>query len=500
MKSTNALILAIDQSTTTTKSILIDQDGKIVGAHSVPHRQYYPRDGFVEHDALELYNNTLQAIREIIAKNGVSPKRICVLSITNQRETTIIWDKDSGNPICRAPVWQCLRSKAICEDLSRKGYDKLIKEKTGYLLVPSPPAGKIKWILDNVDGARDAANSGQLLFGTVDSWLLWKLTGGTIQATDYSNASRSALFNIHTLKWDEELLDLFHIPQGLMPEVRFSDGIFGYTNAEGIFDKKIPIAGLMGDSHAALFGQNCYKEGMIKATYGTGSSIMMNIGEKPLDSSAGLVTSIGWGMKDHIAYVFEGNANFTGATMRWLIEDLGLIAGIENIEAAAASVDSSDGVYFVPAFAGLGAPYWDNDARAAISGISLRTKKANIVRAALESIAYQVKDLVDLMHDQAKINAEELRVDGGPTKNELLMQFQSDIINVPIVIQEIEDISALGSAFMAGIALGLWADKEELQAVFREKKRYHPTMAGARAEELYRGWREAVRRVLSTGG
>ncbi len=483
----------------TTKSIIVDQNGILLGAHSLPHKQYYPQDGFVEHDPLELYANTLRVIREVIDKCDVGPESIRALAITNQRETAIIWDRKTGAPICRAIVWQCMRSKSICEELSKRGYDRLIKNKTGYLLVPSPPAGKIRWALENIDGAKDSAKQGNLLFGTVDTWLLWKLTGGSVHATDYSNASRTTLFNINTLEWDQELLELFQIPKKMMPEVMHSDEVFGYTNAEGIFGQKKPIAGLMGDSHAALFGQACYEKGMLKATYGTGSSIMMNIGEKPLESRDGLVTSIGWAMRDQIVYVYEGNANYTGVAIKWLIEDFGLFSDMCAFEKTSLSVESNGGVYFVPAFAGLGAPYWDNDARAAILGIGMGTRKAHIARAALESIAYQTKDLIDLMLKQGQMKAQELRVDGAPTRNDFLMQFQADLVDAPVVRQRIEDISALGSAYMAGLAVGVWTNREELRGMFREKTRYERKMALSAADELYRGWKNAVRRTLTAG-
>lgn len=372
-------ILAIDQSTSGTKAILFDQNGDLIKRTTVDHTQYYPQEGWVEHDPEEIYTNTQKAIRQVVREAGVNDNEIASLAISNQRETIVVWDKTTGSPIYPAIVWQCSRAAGICRVLEEKGYGTMVKEKTGLVLSPYFSAAKIKWILDHVEGAREKAEADQLLFGTMDSWLVWNLTGGKVHATDYSNASRTQLFNIMDLQWDEELLRLFTIPQSMAPEVKYSDDIFGYAGDAAGFTLDIPISGVMGDSHAALFGQHCFESGMAKATYGTGSSVMMHIGSQNRVSENGLVTSLAWGMKEQVEYVFEGNINCTGATIKWLVDELGLIPDSHSAGSIAASVPDNGGVYMVPAFTGLGAPYWVNSAKASIWGMTLRTKKAHIV-------------------------------------------------------------------------------------------------------------------------
>ena len=490
-------VLAVDQSTSATKAILFDKKGEIIDRFDKEHRQFYPEKGFVEHDAEEIYKNTLELIEILIKKNNITTQDIAAIGISNQRETALVWDKNTGKPVAKAAVWQCQRGSKICEEMSKLGFAELVRQKTGLVLSPYFSASKIKWLLDNVEGVRERAEKGELLFGTIDSWLLFKLTGGKVHATDYSNASRTQLFNINNLKWDEELLKLFTIPAQMAPEVKYSNEVFGYTTCDGLFDKPVPIAGLMGDSHAALFGQNCFEKGMAKATYGTGSSIMMNIGKKAVFSKKGLVTSLAWGINGSVDYVLEGNINCSGATIKWLVDDLELIEDSKSSGKIAGTVQNNGGVYVVPAFVGLGAPYWDSHAKAAIIGISRDSKKAHIVRAAEESIAYQVKDIIDLMLEESALNLKELRVDGGPTNDSFLMQFQTDMLSVPVVCGNIEELSALGTAFAAGLAVGFWGSIEEIGKLRKVRETYNSVMCESTRNLLYEGWKQAVARVLT---
>lgn len=493
----NEFILTIDQGTSATKAILFDLNGKINKRFNTVHQQYYPNPGWVEHDPIEIYEKTLEAIVGVLKEAQVTQEQIKCISISNQRETALVWDKLTGKPIHNAVVWQCQRASEICNTMSHLGQDQVVKDKSGLVLSPYFSAAKVKWLLDNIPGAREKAEKDQLLFGTIDTWLIWNLTGKKAHVTDYSNASRTQLFNISTLQWDEELLALFTIPKSMLPEILFSDEIFGATAINTVFQSEIPIAGVLGDSHAALFGQNCFDKGMAKTTYGTGSSIMMNIGKAPLKSMKGLVTSVGWGTKrDGIEYVFEGNINCTGATIKWLIDDLELIPDANCVEEIAKSIEGTEGVYFVPAFVGLSAPYWNSDARATITGMSRGTKKAHIVRAAVESIAYQIKDVITLMEEESGILLKELRVDGGPTRNSFLMQFQADILNRKVVRNEIEELSAIGTAYMAGIAVGVWKDEEEIIKLREKDVVFTPEMEKDKVELLYLGWKEAIKRTL----
>jgi len=492
----NKYILAIDQGTSATKAMLFNRKGLIVHRCNRAHQQFYPNPGWIEHDPEEIYTNTLKAIHDLLNEAKITGQQIMALAITNQRETALVWDKQTGKPVYNAIVWQCNRGSSLCNRLSEQGYEKIVKEKTGLVLSPYFSAAKIKWILDNVEGARQKAEEGKLLFGTIDSWLVWKLTNEKVHITDYSNASRTQLFNIKELKWDEELLQIFTIPKTMTPNVKYSDEIFGYTTINEILENEIPIAGIMGDSHAALFGQNCFEKGMAKATYGTGSSVMMNIGKNILSSNNGLVTSVAWGMDNHIEYVFEGNINCTGATIKWLVEDLELIPNSKISGKIAASIDCNEGVYLVPAFVGLSAPYWDSEAKASIMGITRGTKKAHIVRAAEESIAYQIRDILDLMVMESGVKLKELRVDGGPTRDNFLMQFQANILNVAVVRNKIEELSAIGSAFMAGLAVGFWNSKEEIKELRAPDVIFNCKMDNRERDKLYKGWKEAVRRTL----
>ncbi len=490
-------ILSIDQSTSSTKAILFDPAGKLIGRHNVDHRQYYPEQGWVEHDAEEIYLNTIEAIKSVLVKCNISESQLSAIAITNQRETAIVWDRLTGKPVYNAIVWQCTRAEKICERLISLGYKDIVKSKTGLVLSTYFSAAKIKWILDNVEGVRRKAEKGLLLAGTMDCWLLWNLTDKKIHATDFSNACRTQLFNINELKWDEELLDIFSIPRCMLPQVKSSNEIFGYASKACGFDVPVPVAGIMGDSHAALFGQNCYERGMAKATYGTGSSVMMNIGKKALESEKGLVTSIAWGLNGIAEFVFEANINCTGAAIKWLADDIGLISNSSEAGKIASSIENNGGVYLVPAFSGLAAPYWDGTARASITGMTLGTKKAHIIRAAEESIAYQIKDVLDLMKDESGIKLKELHVDGGPTMDDFLMQFQADILDTDLLRPAIEEFSAYGSALAAGLATGIYNSLKDLIALTKNSSLFRSSMPNDERNKLYAGWTEAVKRTLS---
>lgn len=490
-------IIAIDQSTSATKAVLFDEQCQLISRKNVAHKQYYPKPGWVEHDPEEIYANTIEAIRLLMAENKKQDASYS-LAITNQRETVVVWNKITGKPVYNAVVWQCQRGTDICNDLKQRGYTELIQEKSGLLIDPYFAASGAKWILDNVGGARESANKNELLMGTIDSWLIWKLTGGKVHTTDYTNASRTLLFNIHTLDWDDDLLNLFTIPRSMMAKPQPCDSIFGETTIEGLFETPITIAGVLGDSHGALVGQMCFEAGMGKATYGTGSSVMVNIGEKAVKAPQGLVTSVGFAAQDRVFYAFEGNIHCTGATIKWMTEKLQLISSPSVIEEYALSVPDNGGVYLVPAFAGLGAPWWNSQAKAMICGMTLGTERGHICRAALEAIAYQIKDLIDLMTNHAGITLKELRVDGGPTKNNLLMHFQADMLNACINRSDIEEASAMGAVIMNGLARKVWKDMNEVAALRTTDNRILPDMTEDKRNKLYRGWTEAVQTVNKT--
>ncbi len=487
-------IIAIDQSTSTTKAVVFDEQCRLISRKNVEHRQYYPKPGWVEHDPEEIYANTVEAVRLLMEENKRQDASYS-LAITNQRETVVVWNKITGRPVYNAVVWQCQRGTDICNDLKQRGYTGLIQEKSGLIIDPYFAASGVKWILDNVNGARESAGRNELLMGTIDTWLIWKLTGGKVHATDYTNASRTLLFNIHTLDWDDDLLNLFTIPRDMMAKPQPCDSVFGETTVEGIFDSPVTIAGVLGDSHGALAGQMCFKAGMGKATYGTGSSVMVNIGEHAVKAPKGLVTSVGFAAQDKVFYAFEGNIHCTGATIKWMTEKLRLISSPSVIEECALSVPDNGGVYLVPAFAGLGAPWWNPQAKAMICGMTLGTERGHICRAALEAIAYQVKDLIDLMTGHAGITLTELRVDGGPTKNNLLMRFQSDMLNACINRSDIEEASAMGAVIMNGLARKVWKDMNEVAALRTADNRIFPNMTEEKRNRLYRGWTEAVQTV-----
>ena len=488
--------IAIDQSTSATKAMLFSERCEMLRRVNVAHRQYYPKAGWVEHDAEEIYANTVRAIRQLVAQSPELSTANLSLAITNQRETVVVWDRRTGHPVCNAVVWQCMRGVDICNDLKARGYGPMVQQKSGLLIDPYFAASGAKWILDNVAGARAEAEAGHLLMGTIDAWLVWKLTGGRVHATDYTNASRTMLMNIHTLRWDDDLLNLFTIPRSMMPELRPCDAFFGETTVEGLFAEPIAIAGVLGDSHGALTGQMCFEEGLGKATYGTGSSVMVNIGERAAAAPEGLVTSIGFAALGKVFYAFEGNIHSTGATLKWLEEQLKMIDSPAVVEAEATAVEDNGGVYFIPAFAGLGAPWWNDSVRATVTGMTLATTRSHFLRAALESIAYQVTDLVKAMTDKAGISLKELRVDGGPTKNNFLMQLQTDCLRVPVNCSDIEEASAMGAVVMNGLARGLWQSFDEVALLRHSKWRREPQDNAPLIDKWYAGWQRAVRQLI----
>ena len=492
MSQKKHLIIAIDQSTSATKAMLFDEQCHLLGRHDLPHRQYYPQEGWVEHDAEEIYANTISTIRSVVGSLSQDPDYEFSLAITNQRETVVVWDKDTGKPICNALVWQDNRGAALCSLLREAGCVETVQQKSGLLIDPNFSASGVRWILDNVEGARQAAEHGQLLMGTIDTWLIWCLTGGKRFVTDTTNASRTMLFNIHTMEWDDDLLALFQIPRTMMAEVLPCDAIFGDTTVEGVFDHPIQIAGVLGDSHGALAGQMCFSEGAGKVTYGTGSSIMVNIGESPLSAPEGLVTSVGFSVLGKHFYGYEGNIYSTGATLKWIADQLRLVSHPSEMEAEAITVSDNGGVYIVPAFAGLGAPWWNPNAKAGIVGMTFATTRAHFLRAALESIAYQIKDLIDVMEKGIGGHLKEICADGGPTKNKFLMQFQSDLLGTPIVCTEVEDASALGAVLMNGFARKVWRSFDEVVA-FRKVTRIIQPRSDNDLSQQYAGWLQAVK-------
>ncbi len=488
-------IIAIDQSTSGTKLMLFTEDLQMQKRINRNHRQYYPQPGWVEHDAKEIYRNVVEGIRELLDGEPVGQDRYS-MAITNQRETVVVWNRLTGRPIANAVVWQCLRGAEFCNQLKEAGKGPLVQEKSGLIIDPYFSASGAKWLLDHVEGARALAEEGTLLMGTIESWLIWKLTGGQRHVTDVTNASRTLLMNIHTLQWDADLLDLFTIPASMMPEILPCDSIFGETDIEGILPAPIQIAGVLGDSHGALAGQMCFEEGLGKATYGTGSSVMVNIGEKFSKAPGGLVTSVAFAAQGKCFYAFEGNIHCTGATLKWLQDQVQLIASPADVEPAALAVPDNGGVYLVPAFAGLGAPWWNSEARAALVGMSLATTRNHILRAALESIGYQVNDLVKAMTDEAGITLKELRVDGGPTKNATLMQFQADLLGTPVNCSDVEEASALGAVVMNVLARGIYASFDEVARLRRSRWTRHPQADPETTQKLVSGWHSAVRRIL----
>ena len=492
-------IIAIDQSTSSTKALLFDEQCHLLGRTNVDHRQYYPQTGWVEHDADEIYNNMVEAIRQLIQPYDLQQGQWSI-AITNQRETVVVWNRLTGRPIARAVVWQDTRGAEQCRQLRAQGHSDMVMQKSGLLIDPNFSATAVSWLLDNIEGARAAADQGELLMGTIDTWLVWRLTHGRTHATDTTNASRTMLFNIHTLQWDDELLQLFSIPRAMMPEVKPCDAVYGDTTVEGLFGQPIPIAGILGDSHGALVGQMCFDKGSGKVTYGTGSSVMVNIGQEPLAAPHGLVTSVGYTAFGHTYYGYEGNIYSTGATLKWISDQLQLVAHPSEMESQACSVADNGGVYIVPAFSGLGAPWWQSDVRGAVFGLTFATTKAHFLRAALESIAYQIRDLVNVMTANLPSTGQGsglqvICADGGPTKNQFLMQFQADMLKTPVVCTEVDDASALGAVIMNGFARQLWHSFDEVTPFRKVTQTYQPQPT-AHHEDCYRGWRKAVEQLI----
>ncbi|PXV89031.1 glycerol kinase [Lachnotalea glycerini] len=490
-------ILAIDQGTTSSRAIIFDKDTNIIASSQKEFTQIFPKAGWVEHDANEIWISVMFVIMELITNSGIQPEQICGIGITNQRETTVVWDKKTGVPIYNAIVWQSRQTVEICDELREKGFEEIIHKKTGLLIDPYFSGTKVKWILNHVEGARQRAQEGELLFGTIDSWLVWKLSGEKSHVTDYSNASRTLLFNIYELKWDEELLDIFDIPRAMLPEVKPSSYIYGNTAPYHFFGQTIPIAGIAGDQQAALFGQACFEPGMVKNTYGTGCFMLMNTGEKAIQSKHGLLTTIAWGFEDKVEYALEGSIFVAGSAIQWLRDGLELLHSASESEEIAGQVKDSDGVYVVPAFVGLGAPYWDDKARGAVFGLTRGTTKAHLVRATLDSLAYQTKDIIIAMSKDSQIDLKKLKVDGGAVKNSILMQFQSDILDVSVERPVVNETTALGAAFLAGLAVGFWSDKKEVTQHYKIDQVFLPSMEEKTREKLYKGWLNVVKATCS---
>ncbi|GEN87187.1 glycerol kinase GlpK [Oceanobacillus sojae] len=486
-------ILSIDQGTTSSRAILFNKGGEIVATAQKEFEQHFPKPGWVEHDPNEIWTSVLGCIAEVLNNTNIEANQVAGIGITNQRETAVVWDKQTGRPIYKAIVWQSRQTEDICRNLKQQGYEETIRSKTGLLIDPYFSGTKVKWILENVEGAREKAEAGDLLFGTIDTWLIYKFSGGTTHVTDYSNASRTLMFNIYDLKWDEELLEILGVPQSMLPEVRPSSEIYTKTVSYHFFGEEIPIAGIAGDQQAALFGQACFEKGMAKNTYGTGCFLLMNTGEEPVASKQGLLTTIAWGLDGKVNYALEGSIFVAGSAVQWLRDGLQMIESSQESEVFASEVDTTEGVYMVPAFVGLGTPYWDSDARGAVFGLTRGTKKEHFIRATLESLAYQTKDVMQAMSVDAGIDLKTLRVDGGAVKNDLLMQFQSDILEVPVERPEIQEITALGSAYLAGIAVGYWKDQEEVAAQWLNEKTFEPKMDKTESDRLYKGWEKAVK-------
>lgn len=486
-------ILALDQGTTSSRAILFDKQGEIVATAQKEFEQFFPKAGWVEHDPSEIWSSQVGVAAEVVSRANLSANSIAAIGITNQRETTVVWDKNTGKPVYNAIVWQDRRTASICNRLREGGHADMFQNKTGLILDSYFSGTKVKWILDNVDGARKKAKNGDLIFGTIDSWLVWKLTAGKVHATDSTNASRTLLYNIYEQKWDEEILDLLDIPASMLPEVRSSSEVYGETSGD-IFARSLPIAGIAGDQQAALFGQVCSQPGMAKNTYGTGCFMLLQTGEKPIKSTNNLLTTIAWKIDGKVCYALEGSVFIGGAVVQWLRDGLGMIRSSDEIENLAKQVDDNDGVYLVPAFSGLGAPHWDPYARGTLIGLTRGTNRSHIARAALESIAYQSTDLLRAMESDAGISLKEMRVDGGASVNDLLMQFQSDILNKPVVRPKVTETTALGAAYLAGLAVGYWDSIEEINKKWQIDKTFEPKMEQKERKELLDKWHDAVER------
>jgi glycerol kinase len=490
-------ILSLDQGTTSSRAILFNKAGEIAHVAQKEFTQHFPKPGWVEHDANEIWGSILSVIASVLSESNVKPEQIAGIGITNQRETTVVWDKETGVPVYKAIVWQSRQTSGICDDLKEKGYNDLFREKTGLLIDAYFSGTKVKWILDNVEGAREKAEQGKLLFGTIDTWLIWKLSGGKAHVTDYSNASRTLMYNIYELKWDEELLDILGVPMSMLPEVRPSSEVYANTVDYHFFGKEVPIAGAAGDQQAALFGQACFEEGMAKNTYGTGCFMLMNTGEKAVKSENGLLTTLAWGLNGKVEYALEGSIFVAGSAIQWLRDGLRMLKNAKDSEDYARKVESTDGVYVVPAFVGLGTPYWDSDVRGAVFGITRGTNKEHFVRATLESLAYQTRDVLSAMEADSNIELKTLRVDGGAVMNNFLMEFQSNILNVPVERPVVNETTALGAAYLAGLAVGYWESQEEIAKQWAVNRTFEPSMDEVQREELYNGWVKAVKATMA---
>lgn len=490
-------ILALDQGTTSSRAILFDNLGNIKGVSQKEFRQIFPKVGWVEHDAMDIWATQSGVCREVLEKNFIRPTEVRAIGITNQRETTIVWEKETGKPVYNAIVWQCRRTAEICEDLREKGYEDLIFEKTGLKLDAYFSATKIKWILDNVEGARERAKRGELLFGTVDTWIVWNLTRGKVHITDFSNASRTMLFNINTLQWDDEILDILNIPKAMLPEVKNSSEVYGHTDEYTFGGAKIPIASVIGDQQSALFGQACFEKAEAKITYGTGAFLLMNIGKEVMKSKKGLLTTVAWGLNGEVTYALEGSIFIAGAGIQWLRDELRLLYYASLSEQYANLVDDTEGVYIVPAFTGLGAPYWDMNAKGAMFGLTRGTKREHIIRATLESIAYQCVDVFNCIEEDTNIKIQNLKVDGGASANGFLLQFQSDMLNTKVTRPKVLETTAMGCAFLAGLAVGFWESTDEIKKIWELDRKFEPKMNETVRDEKLKGWHKAVSRTLN---
>lgn len=488
--------MALDQGTTSSRAIIFDNKGEVVKVAQNEFTQYYPKTGWVEHDPMEIWGTQSGVAREVLETAGIRPEEIAAMGITNQRETTIVWDKTTGRPIYNAIVWQCRRTAAICDELKKKGLEDYIRNNTGLVVDAYFSGTKIKWILDNVEGAREKAENGELLFGNVDTWLIWNLTRGKVHVTDYSNASRTMIYNIKELKWDKKLLRELDIPASMLPEVRQSSEIYGVTDPHTFGGAEIPIAGIAGDQQAALFGQACFEPGMAKNTYGTGCFMLMNTGGEMITSKNGLLTTIAWGVDGKVEYALEGSIFVAGAIVQWLRDELRLITDASDSEYFANKVEDNNGVYIVPAFVGLGAPYWDMYARGTMVGLTRGSNREHIIRAALESIAYQTRDVLEAMQEDSGIELQTLKVDGGAVANNFLMQFQSDILGAPVYRPNIVETTAVGAAYLAGLAVGFWKSKDDIISRWSIDRIFEPEMEEGTKEQLYEGWKKAVTRSL----
>ncbi|TDM11847.1 glycerol kinase GlpK [Macrococcus lamae] len=486
-------ILSIDQGTTSTRAMIFDKDGQVVGVSQREFKQHFPKSGWVEHDANEIWSTTLAVLASVLTESNINASQIASIGITNQRETAVVWDKTTDRPIYNAIVWQSRQTQDICNELKGQGLEQEFRDKTGLLLDPYFSGTKVKWILDNIEGAREKAEKGDLLFGTIDTWLVWKLTGGAVHVTDYTNASRTLMYNIYDLKWDEKLLEYLTVPANMLPEVKPSSEIYGNTVKHHFFGQEVPVAGIAGDQQAALFGQSCFTEGQAKNTYGTGCFMLMHTGEKAVKSESGLLTTLACGIDGKVFYALEGSIFVAGSAIQWLRDGLRMFNDSAKSEEYAARVESTEGVYVVPAFVGLGTPYWDSEARGAVYGITRGTEKEHFVRATLESLAYQTRDVLDAMEKDSGIQLQNLRVDGGAVKNDFLMQFQSDILDVPVQRPEVNETTALGAAYLAGLAVGFWESKDEIEERWKLDKEFTPEMSADDREKLYSGWQQAVK-------